>query len=1245
MPFKPVPTTVDFPAQEREILQWWKEIGAFSTLRRLRASAERRFSFLDGPITANNPMGVHHAWGRTYKDLWQRYYAMKGYNQRWQNGFDCQGLWIEVNVERDLGFKSKRDIEEYGIAPFVVLCKQRVLNFAAVQTEQSMRLGYWVNWDDPDKLRWLRDKLGEDSQQAIEYQAPDGWLEGSVEQVVGRLGLPDVGGSYFTFSDENNYQIWAFLKKCFDQGWIYKGTDVMPWCYRCGTGISQHEIVTEGYAELTHTSMTVRFPLRERAGEYLLVWTTMPWTLIPNVMVAVGPELTYLKVKQGDAVYYLSEHTTHMLKGAYEVIGKLKGSEMEGWTYLGPFDELPAEQEVGGHVAPELRNHVPRPPVSAAQAHRVILYKDVNESEGTGLVHMGTGGGPEDFRLGKEYGLPIVAPLDENGVFMEGFGEFSGMNAFDVTPKVIESLEQKGMLYRTDPYTHRYPQCWRCQTPLVFRLVDEWFISMDGVRQLLIDVTEQIRWIPDFGKERELDWLRNMHDWMISKKRYWGLALPIWECANCGHFEAIGSPGELKARAVEGWDEFEGHTPHRPYIDAVKIRCAQCGAIVERIKDVGNPWLDAGIVSISTLGYTYDRAYWEKWFPADFITESFPGQFRNWFYSLLTMGAVLTGRPPFKTVLGFATLLGEDSRAMHKSWGNAIEFNEAADSIGADVMRWMFVKQRYESDIPFGYHAAAETRRQFFIPLWNVYSFFVTYANLDGWTPSASLGAGHKPKVVVCIEDEPEMAELVNLILGRNDYEVIGAFGGREGLQAVRWTRPDLILLDLMMPDMDGWEVYQHIKSDPELQTIPIIVITAKAASIDKVLGLHVAKVDDYLVKPFSPETLRASVRARVGSGPALLDRWILARLHEVIGEVTAALDDYDAPRAARAIEPFVDDLSNWYVRRSRRRFWKSESDADKQAAYATLHEALVTLAKLLAPLLPFLSEAMHQNLARSMADGAATPESVHHCDWPVADPAKVDAELLADMAMARRVVTLGHSTRASHNLKVRQPLSKAIVVVPQAQRSSVERMADVISDELNVKSVALAANETELVTYRLLPDNKKLGPKFGARFPALRQALAEADASAVVAILRSGAPAVVGSGENVFALAPDEILVTPQPRPGFAIASEAGVVVALETALTPELVKEGLARDVVRRIQELRKKADFAISDRILTTVQTESELKVAIETWVEYIKAETLSDDVRFEAPPASAVAETDSLDGTRLTIGVIRQVTSGK
>ena len=534
MPFKPVPTTVDFSALERDILAWWQETDAFNKLRRLRANSEKRFSFLDGPITANNPMGVHHAWGRTYKDLWQRYYAMKGYNQRWQNGYDCQGLWIEVNVERELGFKNKRDIEQYGIAPFVVLCKQRVLTFAAVQTEQSIRLGYWVNWDDPEKLRWLRDRLGRNPQEVIEYTGPDGGLEGTVEQVVGQLGLPNVGGSYFTFSDENNYQIWRFLGKCHEAGWIYKGHDVMPWCWRCGTGISQHEIVTEGYVEKVDPGLTVRFPRVGRWGdgqtrESLLVWTTTPWTLTSNVAAAVGPDLDYVKVKQAraegaDEFFYLSKGTLGILKGEYQIVGELKGRDMEGWRYHGPFDDLSIIRRMG----------VP-------EAHRVILWNEVGVEEGTGIVHIAPGCGAEDFALSKEYNLPVVAPLDEDGVYVDGFDWLSGVSVAEVTDPIVDALKQKGRFYRLEKYAHRYPQCWRCQTPLIFRLVDEWFISMDGMRQMLIDANDQIRWIPEFGKDRELDWLRNMHDWMISKKRYYGLALPIWECKSCGHFEVIGS--------------------------------------------------------------------------------------------------------------------------------------------------------------------------------------------------------------------------------------------------------------------------------------------------------------------------------------------------------------------------------------------------------------------------------------------------------------------------------------------------------------------------------------------------------------------------------------------------------------------------------------------------------------------------------------------------------------------------------
>ena len=738
--FRPVTAKPDFVAQEHELLREWAERRTFA---RLRAQNEGgpRWSFLDGPITANNPMGVHHAWGRAYKDLYQRFHAMQGEDQRYQNGFDCQGLWVEVNVERDLGFTSKRDIEAYGIDRFVTLCKQRVLTFAARQTEQSIRLGMWMDWNDPAELRRLNELLGSDPTAVTTIEGPDGPVTDTVEMLVGRLGLPEVGGSYFTFSNENNDLIWGFLAECHRRGWLYKGHDTMPWCPRCGTGLSQMEM-NEGYQDREDPGLTVRFPLLDRPGEALLVWTTTPWTLTSNVAAAVGKDLRYVKVRQGDDVFWLGKGTLKTaLQGPFTVEDEVAGEALVGWRYTGPYDALPAV-------------------VAAFDAqgyeHRVVAWDEVGEDEGTGIVHIAPGCGSEDYQLGKALGLPVIGPIDEDGRYLAGFDWLTGLEAPAVAERIVDDLERRGFFYHLEPYSHRYPHCWRCNTPLLFRLVDEWFISMGEVytvprdqltkeqvdaslRYQIMDVVDGIRWIPDFGYDRELDWLRNMHDWMISKKRYWGLALPIYDCAECGTVEVVGGREELGAKAVEGWDGFEGHTPHRPWIDAVRIACPGCGAPVERIKDVGNPWLDAGIVPFSTMHFREDPEYWAKWFPADFITESFPGQFRNWFYSMLAMSTVLKRTEPFKTIFGYALVFGEDGRPMHKSWGNAIEFDEAADRMGVDVMRWMFAKARPEDNILFGWHAADEARRELLV-LWNVYAFFVTYARLDGWTPRQDIG-------------------------------------------------------------------------------------------------------------------------------------------------------------------------------------------------------------------------------------------------------------------------------------------------------------------------------------------------------------------------------------------------------------------------------------------------------------------------------------------------------------------------
>ncbi|OGO18943.1 MAG: isoleucine--tRNA ligase [Chloroflexi bacterium RBG_16_48_8] len=1117
--FKPVPSKVDFVTQELEILDFWKESEAFKKLQTIRKGGQR-WSFIDGPITANNPMGVHHGWGRTYKDLFHRFKAMQGHRARYQNGFDCQGLWVEVNVEREMGFKSKRDIEAFGLADFVILCKQRVLKYAAIQTEQSIRLGYWMDWNDTEFLRQLSVLLGEEALKVISVEGPFGGVEDTVENIIGRLGLPELGGSYFTFSDENNYTIWSVLKSCHDRGWIYKGRDVMPWCARCGTGLSQHEIVTEGYQEITHPSITLRFPLKDKDNESLLIWTTTPWTLTSNVAAAVGPGLTYVRARQGEEVFYLSKGTLHMLKGEYEILDELLGESMKGWKYSGPFDELPAQINSG-----------------APEKHQIILWDEVGEQEGTGIVHIAPGCGAEDFELGKEYNLPIIAPLDESGVFIEGFNWLTGLKESESAQPIFENLTQKGRTYKIEDYTHRYPVCWRCGEELVFRLVDEWFISMgDQIEKPYDEVTEdekskhlryqimevvinETEWYPSFGLERELDWLNNMHDWMISKKRYWGLALPIWECHACGNFDLIGSKEELRQRAVQGWEAFEGHSPHRPFIDEVKICCSQCGERISRIPDVGNPWLDAGIVGMSTLQYNSNREFWKAWYPADFISESFPGQFRNWFYSLLAMSTILERKAPFKEVFTYATLLAEDGRAMHKSWGNAIEFNEAADEMGVDVMRWLFCSYKPEKDLLFGYHGADQVRRQFMIPLWNVYSFFVTYANIDGWSPKNT---------------------------GNPRY--------------------------------------------------------------------------------------------------SSLDLWILSGLQQTIREVTHQLDVYEPDVATKIVNDFLDDLSNWYLRRSRRRFWAKagasyESDEDKHAAYSTLYNVLVTLIKLIAPFVPFVSEVIYQNLVRSMDEKA--PESVHHCLWPEPDSRCLNEELTKEMALVMRLVSLGHGARNKSGLKVRQPLSEAAFGLGSHDEGSVvERYAEVIREELNVKKVRLLDATSEAVNYQLKPLPKQLGQKYGSRFPDLRKAILALNAEdASHKFFENNSVQVELEGEWVEIL-PEEVEVLVEAHEGFSVAAEGPYLAALVTELSHDLIVEGLAREVVRRIQDLRKQADLSVDDRIRLQYSASPRLQEAIALHRNYIESETLAIAIYSSRNPTGDAVIEHEFDGESLTIALIAQ-----
>jgi isoleucyl-tRNA synthetase len=1109
--FRPVSSKPDLVAQEHEILTLWRERRTFARLRAQNAGKER-WSFLDGPITANNPMGVHHAWGRAYKDLFQRFHAMLGQDQRYQNGFDCQGLWVEVNVERDLGFTNKRDIEEYGIAEFVSLCKQRVLTYAARQTEQSIRLGMWMDWNDPVELRRLRDLLAENPSQPVTTTGADGRpVSDTAEQVVGRLGMPDLGGSYFTFSNENNYLIWSLLAECHKRGWLYKGHDSMPWCARCGTGISQHEM-TEGYADREDPGLTVKFPLVDRPGEALLVWTTTPWTLTSNVAAAVGEDLRYIKVKQGDEIFWLGRGTAkNALAGPFQVLEEKTGRDLDGWRYSGPFDELPAVQEAfaaGGTAGPNYE-------------HRVVTWDEVGEEEGTGIVHIAPGCGAEDFALGKKLGLPMIAPLDENGVVVPGFGAYSGRDVRDVADPIVETLKHHHRFYRLETITHRYPHCWRCGTPLVFRLVDEWYISMGPVydkpreqltaaevdaslRYQIMEVIEGVKWIPGFGYERELDWLLNMHDWMISKKRYWGLALPIYDCESCGTVNVVGGREELAERAVEGWQAFQGHTPHRPYVDAVKIRCSGCGAPVGRIRDVGNPWLDAGIVPFSTMHYRSDPEYWKQWFPADFVTESFPGQFRNWFYSMLAMSTVLRRETPFKTLFGYALVFGFDGRQMHKSWGNAIEFDEAAERMGVDVMRWMFANARPEDNILFGWHAADEARRRLLV-LWNVYSFFVTYARQADWDPA---------------------------------------------------------------------------------QAAPAVADRAP------------------------------------------LDRWILSRVARLAVEVEKDLGDYDALDAVREIDGFVEELSTWYLRRSRKRFARGAEPADRAAAFATFHTTLVTLARILAPILPFLAESMYQNLVVG-AGVSGAPDSVHLTSWPTAETASLrEPALEASMAVVTRVVDLVRTLRGQAGIKVRQPLARMWLALPGGELVERETLLALASDEVNVKSIELIGDESELVDRRVKPLLPKIGKKLGPAIPA------------VMAAARDGHFEIHADGSVTLGgvtLAADEVEVQAMPKPGTAVTHDEGLVVVIDTELTPELRAEGDARELQRAIQDARKDAGVELDDEVAVRVEAPAAAQRALQRYLGSIEVETRSK-IDFGRIPAGAGFLAVELDSGPIHVGLM-------
>ncbi len=1058
--FAPVNLKQDFVQLERRILDFWREERIFEQ-QMARNAGRPHWSFIDGPITANNPMGVHHAWGRTYKDVFQRYKAMRGFDQRWQNGFDCQGLWLEVETERELGFNSKRDIEQFGLDSFSRACRARVDKYSGVMTEQSLRLGQWMRWDD----------------------------------------------SYYTMSDTNIEYIWHFLGICREKGWLYEGHKAMPWCTRCGTSLSQHELA-DGYEEVADTSVFVRFPLKDRPQESLLVWTTTPWTLTSNVAAAVNPDLNYLRVRHEGNIYYLGAgvFATIFRKGA-ETLGELKGSEMLGWAYDGPFDDLP---------------------VAAGLEHRVIPWSEVGETEGSGIVHIAPGCGAEDSELGKVHGLRVIAPLDGYGVYLDGFGWLTGMDVHEVEKPILAKLKEKGILYRQETYRHRYPFCWRCKEKLVFRVENEWFLSCDEIRPRMKAAADTVRWIPESVGKRTQDWYNNMGDWCISRKRYWGLPLPFYFCPE-RHLTVVQSRAELRERAVDpavvdGLPEL-----HRPWIDEVRIHCAQCGAEARRILDVGDCWLDAGIVGFSTLKYFEDRSYWEKWFPAELVLEM-REQVRLWFYAMMFTSVTLEDRAPYRTVFSYEKVYDEKGKPMHKSSGNAIELAEAVEKMGADTMRWLYCAFNPNNNLRFGYHIADDIRRRL-ITLWNVYGFFVTYASLDGFDPA------------------------------------------------------------------------------------------------------------------------EAQVAQTLGQSPNPLDRWILSDLYRTLELFTRGLEGYDVAGSLRAADAFLDALSTWYLRRSRRRFWKSTADEDKRFAYRTLFHVLVTFSEMLAPVVPFVTEEIYRNLTGSLrkarraaagtvAAGSAAagpnvlewPESVHLRPYPDVRRELVDSALNARMERVLTSVSLGRAAREKVQIKVRQPLGRMwILALDGAGVDLDEDLLVQIGQEVNVKQVLIHGETETLVTRELKLNFATLGTRLGAAMKTVAKAAKDG------AWTQNAEGGIEIGGHT---LEPGEFDLQYAGREGLAAAGDRGLLVVIDTAITEELLREGYAREIVRAVQELRKQAGYNVEDRITVGYETTDErLRAVIGAFGNYISQETLAQRLMEGCAEVDRAADLEIEKGCGVRLGVKR------
>ena len=1023
--YRKVDTNLNFVDREKEVEKFWKDNKIFEKSMDSRKEGET-YTFYDGPPTANGKPHIGHVLTRVIKDMIPRYRTMKGYMVPRKAGWDTHGLPVELEVEKKLGLDGKEQIEEYGMEPFIQQCKESVWKYKGMWEDFSSTVGFWADMEHP----------------------------------------------YVTYDNNFIESEWWALKEIWNKGLLYKGFKIVPYCPRCGTPLSAQE-VSQGYKTVKERSAIVRFKV---VGEdaYFLAWTTTPWTLPSNVALCVNPDEIYCKVKAADGyTYYMAEALLDKVLGklakddepAYEILEKYKGTDLERKEYEPLF-------ACTGEAAAKQRK----------KAHFVTCDNYVTMSDGTGIVHIAPAFGEDDSRVGREYDLPFVQFVDGQGN-MTKETPYAGVFVKKADPMVLTDLDKEGKLFDAPKFEHDYPHCWRCDTPLIYYARESWFIKMTAVKDDLIRNNNTINWIPEsIGKGRFGDWLENVQDWGISRNRYWGTPLNIWQC-ECGHMHSIGSRQELfemsgdeKAKTVE---------LHRPYIDEITLKCPECGGTMHRVPEVIDCWFDSGAMPFAQHHYPFEnKELFEKQFPADFISEAVD-QTRGWFYSLLAESTILFNQAPYKNVIVLGHVQDENGQKMSKSKGNAVDPFDALEKYGADAIRWYF----YINSAPwlpnrFHGKAVQEGQRKFMGTLWNTYAFFVLYANIDNFDPT---------------------------------------------------------------------------KYTLDYDNLPV------------------------------------------------MDKWLLSKLNSVVKTVDDCLANYKIPESARALQEFVDEMSNWYVRRSRERFWAKGMEQDKINAYMTLYTALVTVAKAAAPMIPFMTEDIYQNLVRSI--DANAPESIHLCDYPEVNEAWIDKDLEANMEELLEIVVLGRACRNTANIKNRQPIGTMYV---KAEKAMDKFYTDIIADELNVKEVKFADDVESFISYSFKPQLRTVGPKYGKLLNGIRTALSEIDGTAAMKELRDNGVLVLDIDGNRVELAEEDLLIETAQSEGYVTETDGETSVVLDTNLTPELIQEGFVREIISKVQTMRKEAGFEVMDKIIVYAKDNDKIMDIMKANQDEIKREVLAENI---------------------------------